>query len=60
MTKFKDKAIEEICAKSTCQCGSFLRLAVLGIVFLNTKKTFYRYGLGVCVYQISGLYNFSL
>ena len=55
----ENKAIEEISRKSTWR-GSFSRLAVLGIVFFEkTKYPFYRYCLGECVYQISGLYRFS-
>ena len=38
----------------------FLRLAALRVTFFEkTKKKHFRYGLGECVYQISGLYRFS-
>ena len=55
----KHKAIEEICGKSTWR-DSFSRLAVLRIVLSKKqKKHILRYGPGLCVYLISGLYRTS-
>ena len=51
-----NKAIEEKCRKSTWHC-SFSRLEALRV---KKQETCFRYGLGECVYQFSGLYLISL
>ena len=53
-----NKPIEEKRRKSTWH-GSFSSLAVLRVPFSKKQKSDFRYGLGECVNQISGLYRFS-
>ena len=56
-SQIKNKTIEEICGKPTWP-GSFSRLEALRVTFSKNKKPVFRYGLGQCVYRISGLYVF--
>ena len=54
-----NKTIDEICG-NRIDTGLFSKLATLRVLFRKKqKKNVFRYGLGECVNQISGLYRFS-
>ena len=53
----ENKAIEEICGKSTWNC-SFSRIAPLRVTFFDKRKK--NVCQGECVYQISDWYLFSM
>ena len=54
----KNKTIDEICG-NRIDTGLFSKLATLRVLFRKKQKNVFRYGLGECVNQISGLYRFS-